>query len=320
MGEVNAYGETGDNTDLHLGADSEQRLASIVDAVVSSCRGTGIDGEDTAPFPSRRQVIEIVEKLLELLLPGRPGDHEVIGGETLEQEVRRRVSWLFEMLSLQISLSLRHGCMKVGEPCGACDKLGHEKAMAFLERIPHLRKVLLGDVKAAFDRDPAAKCLEEVVLSYPGVVAIAVYRLAHELWLLEVPFVPRVMTEYAHRITGIDIHPGATIGSDIFIDHGTGVVIGESTEIGDHVTIYQGVTLGGYRFRTAEDGSLERGYKRHPTVGDDVIIYAGATILGGDTVIGARSVIGGSVWLTHSVPGDAVVTIKDPDLKYKVGY
>ena len=320
MGEVNAYGETGYNTDLHLGADSEQRLASIVDAVVSSCRGTGIDGEDAAPFPSRRQVIEIVEKLLELLLPGRPGDHEVIGGETLEQEVRRRVSWLFEMLSLQISLSLRHGCMKVGEPCGACDKLGHEKAMAFLERIPHLRKVLLGDVKAAFDRDPAAKCLEEVVLSYPGVVAIAVYRLAHELWLLEVPFVPRMMTEYAHRITGIDIHPGATIGSDVFIDHGTGVVIGESTEIGDHVTIYQGVTLGGYRFRTVEDGSLERGYKRHPTVGDDVIIYAGATILGGDTVIGARSVIGGSVWLTHSVPGDAVVTIKDPDLKYKVGY
>jgi len=320
VGEVNAHGETGDNTDLHLGADSEQRLASIVDAVVSSCRGTGIDGEDAAPFPSRRQVIEIVEKLLELLLPGRPGDHEVIGGETLEQEVRRRVSWLFEMLSLQISLSLRHGCMKVGEPCGACDKLGHEKAMAFLERIPHLRKVLLGDVKAAFDRDPAAKCLEEVVLSYPGVVAIAVYRLAHELWLLEVPFVPRMMTEYAHRITGIDIHPGATIGSDFFIDHGTGVVIGESTEIGDHVTIYQGVTLGGYRFRRAEDGSLERGYKRHPTVGDDVIIYAGATILGGDTVIGARSVIGGSVWLTHSVPGDAVVTIEDPDLKYKVGY
>lgn len=320
MGEVNVYRETGDNSEPHLGADSKQRLASIVDAVIGSYRGTGIGGEDAAPFPSRRQVIEIAEQLLELLLPGRPGDHEVIGGDTLEQEVRRRVSWLFEMLSLQISLSMRHGCMKVGKPCGACEKLGQEKAVAFLERIPHLREVLAGDIEAAFDRDPAAKSLEEVVLSYPGVVAIAVYRLAHELWLLEVSFVPRMMTEHAHRMTGIDIHPGATIGSDFFIDHGTGVVIGESTEIGDHVTIYQGLTLGGYRFRTVEDGSLERGYKRHPTVGDHVIIYAGATILGGDTVIGARSIIGGSVWLTHSVPGDAVVTIKDPNLKYKVGY
>jgi serine O-acetyltransferase len=127
-----------------------------------------------------------------------------------------------------------------------------------------------------------------------------------------------MMTEHAHGTTGIDIHPGALIGSNFFIDHGTGVVIGETTEIGDNVTIYQGVTLGGYRFRRLEDGSLERGYKRHPTVGDNVVIYAGATILGGDTVIGARSVIGGSVWLTHSVPADAVVTIEEPDLKDKV--
>ncbi len=310
----------GNKNGLHLGTDTRQRLESIVDAVTSSCRITTIEGEHAAPFPSRRQVIEIVEQLLELLLPGRPGDHEALGGRTLEQEVRWRISWLFEELSLQISLSLRHGCMKDGNPCDECGSLGQEKAMAFLERIPRLRELLLGDINAAFDRDPAAKCLEEVVLSYPGVVAIAVYRLAHELWLLEVPFVPRMMTEYAHRITGIDIHPGATIGSDFFIDHGTGVVIGESTEIGDHVTLYQGVTLGGYRFRRREDGSLERGYKRHPTVGDKVIIYAGATILGGDTVVGARSVVGGSVWLTHSVPGDAVVTIEEPDLKYKVGY
>jgi len=175
-------------------------------------------------------------------------------------------------------------------------------------------------VKAAFDRDPAARSFQEIVLSYPGVLAIAIYRLAHELWLQEVYLIARMMTEYAHSITGIDIHPGATIGSNFFIDHGTGVVIGETTEIGDNVTIYQGVTLGGYKFRRAPDGSLERGYKRHPTVGDNVIIYAGATILGGDAVIGARSVTGGSVWLTHSVPADAVVTIKNADLKYKVGY
>ncbi len=308
------------NADHQPAAGSRRRLAAIVDAIVTSCREAVIDGEGDAPFPSRRQVVEIVGHLLELLLPGRPVDHELVDSDSLEQEVRRRASLLVDMLSMQISVSLRHGCMNGGRPCEECHKLGQEQAITFLGRIPHLRKVLLGDIKAAFDRDPAAKCLEEVVLSYPGLVAIAIYRMAHELWLLEVPFIPRMMTEHAHAMTGIDIHPGAVIGSNFFIDHGTGVVIGETTEIGDDVTIYQGVTLGGYRFRTTADGALERGYKRHPTVRDNVIIYASATILGGDTVIGARSVIGGSVWLTHSVPADAVVTIEEPDLKYKVGY
>jgi serine O-acetyltransferase len=319
VGDENLHSEMR-NVELRLGPVPRKYLGPIVDAVVASYRGAEIDGEDAAPFPSRREVTQILAEVLELLLPGRPGDHEVVGGDLLEQEVHRRVSKLFESLSRQIALSFRHGCMKAGQPCLECDKLGQEKALALLGRIPRLRTVLLGDVRAAFDTDPAARSLEEVVLSYPGLVAIAVYRMAHELWLLDVPFVPRMMTEHAHGTTGIDIHPGALIGSNFFIDHGTGVVIGETTEIGDNVTIYQGVTLGGYRFRRLEDGSLERGYKRHPTVGDNVVIYAGATILGGDTVIGARSVIGGSVWLTHSVPADAVVTIEEPDLKYKVGY
>ena len=319
MREVNAKMDNW-NAQSQLSADLREQLASVVDAVVASCREASIDGEDDAPFPSRREIVEILEDAMDLLLPGRPKDGETLGGESIEHEVGRRIHRVFEGLSLQISLSRRHGCARASQPCVKCGEWGQERAVTFLERIPRLRKRLLGDIKAAFDRDPAASSVEEVVLSYPGLVAITIYRLAHELWLLEVPFIPRMMTEYAHGITGIDIHPGARIGSNLFIDHGTGVVIGETTEIGDNVTIYQGVTLGGYRFRKAPDGSLERGYKRHPTVGDDVIIYAGATVLGGDTVVGARSVIGGSVWLTHSVPSDTVVMIDEPDLKYKVGY
>jgi len=306
--------------DHQLGEDARQRLRSIVDSVVASPGGSTVSGEEDAPFPSPREISRIVENLMDLALPVRAGNHKVLAGYSVEREVAEKVAWIYDRLSLQISVSIRHGCMENGKPCAECAERGQSLAMVLLERIPRLRKVLLGDVRAAFDRDPAAKSLEDVVLSYPGLVAITTYRLAHELWLLEVPFIPRMMTEYAHGITGVDIHPAAKIGSGFFIDHGTGVVIGETTEIGDNVTIYQGVTLGGYRFRRRPDGSLERGNKRHPTVGDNVIIYAGATVLGGETVIGAGSVVGGSVWLTHSVPPGAVVTIKEPDLKYKVGY
>jgi serine O-acetyltransferase len=310
----------GRRPDHQLGEDARQRLRSIIDAVAASSGESSIGGEGDAPFPSPREIARIAENLMDLVLPIRAGNHKVLAGYSREREVSEKVRWIYDRLSLQVSMSIRHGCVENGRFCEECARRGQDLSIVLLEHIPRLRKVLLGDVRAAFDRDPAARSLEEVVLGYPGLVAITVYRLAHELWLLEVPFIPRMMTEYAHGITGIDIHPAAKIGSDFFIDHGTGVVIGETTEIGDSVTVYQGVTLGGYRFRRAPDGSLERGNKRHPTVGDNVIIYAGATILGGDTVIGARSVIGGSVWLTHSVPPDAVVTIKEPDLKYKVGY
>lgn len=305
--------------DLELIASTKEQLPAIVDSFVESFEAESVDNEGASPFPSPKRVVEIIEDLRDLLHPEYWEEQEIHDGR-LSNYVSGKVIEVFGKLSWQISLSVRHGCMKSGEPCTTCVELGQAQAMRFLERTPELRKLMKGDIKAAFDRDPAARSLEEIILSYPGVQAITVYRLAHELWLQEVPLIPRMMTEYAHTITGIDIHPGATIGSNLFIDHGTGVVIGETTEIGDNVTIYQGVTLGGYRFRRAADGSLERGYKRHPTVGDDVIIYAGATILGGDTVIGARSVIGGSVWLTHSVPSDAVVMIQEPDLKYKIGY
>lgn len=301
-----------------LTASSKRQLAAAVDAIVESCQESTVDG-GAMSFPARSEVAEILEDLRNLIYPGCFGAQDS-DRRNLADYVRDKTVQVFDKLSVQVSLSLRHGCIESGELCKQCRELGQAQATRFLQKIPGLRKMLMGDVKAAFDRDPAARSLEEIILSYPGVLAVTIYRLSHELWLQEVPFVPRMMTEYAHSITGIDIHPGATIGSNFFIDHGTGVVIGETTEIGDNVTLYQGVTLGGYRFRRAPDGSLERGYKRHPTIQDGVIIYAGATILGGDTVVGAGSVVGGSVWLTHSVPPKAVVMIKDPDLKYKVGY
>ncbi|MBR4798272.1 MAG: serine acetyltransferase [Oscillospiraceae bacterium] len=177
-----------------------------------------------------------------------------------------------------------------------------------LSRLPGIKEILLTDVEAAYEGDPAAKSTDEVILTYPAFTAIGAYRVAHELYVHQVPLIPRIMTEYAHRVTGIDIHPGATIGKRFFIDHGTGVVIGETTTIGEHVKLYQHVTLGAKSFEVAEDGSLVKGIKRHPDIGDNVVVYAGATILGGDTRIGNNCVIGGNVWLTHSVPdGETVI-------------
>ena len=183
-----------------------------------------------------------------------------------------------------------------------------EIALSLIGRLPEIRETLETDIRAGYEGDPAAMSREEVMLTYPSFTAIYVYRLAHELYLQQVPILPRMMTEYAHRMTGIDIHPGASIGRDFFIDHGTGVVIGETTTIGDHVKLYQGVTLGAKSFEVNPDGSLVKGIKRHPDIGSHVVIYAGATILGGSTRIGDHCVIGGNVWLTHSVePGQTVL-------------
>jgi len=196
------------------------------------------------------------------------------------------------------------------------DKHAHarEVARAFLATFPRIREVLWTDIEAAYEGDPAAYCYAEIVISYPGFYAIMVQRLAHELHLLGVPFIPRIMTEHAHSITGIDIHPGATIGSYFFIDHGTGIVIGETTIIGEHVKIYQGVTLGALSTR---GGQRLKGAKRHPTIEDYVTIYAGASILGGDTVIGENAVIGGNAFITSTVPGQTRVSVKNPELQFK---
>ena len=191
--------------------------------------------------------------------------------------------------------------------CAACDDRAEEVTDAVIARLPTIRALLETDVRAAYDGDPAASGLDEIIFCYPGLEAITVQRIAHELFLLKVPFIPRMMTEWAHSRTGIDIHPGANIGPAFFIDHGTGVVIGETTDIAANVKIYQGVTLGAKSFAADEDGTLVKGNARHPIVEDDVVIYAGATILGRVT-IGRGSVIGGNVWLTHSVPPGSSVS------------
>jgi len=197
-----------------------------------------------------------------------------------------------------------------------CEEKGYQETAAFLLTIPTLQGLLTTDVRAAYEGDPAAGSYDEIIFSYPGLFTISVYRVAHELFKQKIPLLPRMMTEYAHSVTGIDIHPGASIGESFFIDHGTGVVIGETSKIGNRVRLYQGVTLGALSL-PKDAGELLRGEKRHPTIEDDVIIYSGATILGGDTVIGARSTIGGNVWITESVPPDTRVIMEGPRLTYK---
>ena len=204
-----------------------------------------------------------------------------------------------------------------GDELADFEAKGQAMAIRFLESIPDLRMVLATDAQAAFDGDPACRSIDEVVFCYPGLEAITTHRIAHELRRLQVPFIPRMISEYSHKQTGIDIHPGATIGHHFFIDHGTGVVIGETCEIGNHVTIYQGVTLGALSFATDGEGNLIRGTKRHPTLEDRVVVYANATVLGGKTVVGHDSVVGSSVWLTHSVEPRTTVTMEKPKLRIR---
>ncbi|MEQ8225470.1 MAG: serine O-acetyltransferase EpsC, partial [Candidatus Eremiobacterota bacterium] len=196
-----------------------------------------------------------------------------------------------------------------------CDLVARQETAKFIKKLPDLRKILAFDVEATYTGDPAAKSKEEIIFCYPGLKAITIYRLAHELLLQKIPMIPRIMTEYAHSITGADIHPGATIGNNFFIDHATGVVIGETTDIGNNVRIYQSVTLGALSFPKDANGNIIRNIKRHPTIEDDVIIYSNATILGGKTVIGKGSVIGGNVWITSSVPPYTKVILDTPKQK-----
>jgi len=232
------------------------------------------------------------------------------------------IDGLHDKLTRQIARALQHEDRVVAKISSCEDKQDYEAkgqamAIAFLERIPALRELLATDAKAAYDGDPACKSIDEVVFCYPGYEAITVHRISHELRDLGIPFIPRMMSEWAHKETGIDIHPGATIGHHFFIDHGTGVVIGETCEIGNHVKLYQGVTLGALSFATDTDGNLVRGHKRHPTIEDHVVIYASATVLGGKTVVGHHSVIGSSVWLTHSVEAHTTVTMEKPRLRIR---
>ncbi len=296
--------------------DFREAIPDIVNELVGSCRREDcFDHVGPEPIPSRDEVIDIIRRACRLLYPGyfiRKRVDQVNLGYYFGQEAVA----FFEVLSRQIALCIKHECLRHNLECTHCEERGQADAIAFMRELPRLRSALAKDVRAAYEGDPAAKGYDEIIFSYPGLFAVTVYRVAHQLMHQDVPLMPRIMTEYAHGQTGIDIHPGAHIGESFFIDHGTGVVIGETTEIGDRVRLYQGVTLGALSLGRHEVESL-RAAKRHPTVEDDVIIYAQATILGGGTVIGARSVIGGNVWITESVPPDTKVFLKKPELIYK---
>ncbi len=271
------------------------------------------------PLPNYEVVVAAIEDLKEIIYPGyrrREGLHS--GNVTYH--VGDLIDGLHDKLTTQIGRAMRHDA-GFADDCGSTDHdfeaLGQAKAILFLEELPELRRRLALDAQAAMDGDPAVKTLDEVIFCYPGLEAVTVYRLAHALHLLEVPLIPRMMTEWAHSKTGIDIHPGATIGDHFFIDHGTGVVIGETCEIGNRVKLYQGVTLGALSFAIDGDGNLVRGHKRHPTIEDSVVIYANATVLGGATVIGHHSVIGSSVWLTRSLQPHTTVVLEKPKLRMR---
>lgn len=298
----------------------KEDLPALTDEIVETYTTVGtINHLGHCPLPNYEEVIAATEDLKDIIYPGyrqREGLH--IGNVTYH--VGDLIDGLHDTLTTQIARALLHeaGTKRSVDPCEGKEDyqaVGQKTAISFLERIPDLRRRLAMDVRAAYDGDPACKNQDEVILCYPGLEAVTVYRLAHELHLLGVPFVPRMMTEWAHKETGIDLHPGATIGHHFFIDHGTGVVVGETCEIGDYVKLYQGVTLGALSFPTDADGNVIRNMKRHPTIEDRVVIYANATILGGKTVIGHDSVVGSSVWLTRSVAPHTTITIEKPSLR-----
>jgi len=293
-----------------------EELPELVDAIVASCRREAdIAHVDSALIPSRDEVTQLIRRLFHLVFPGFFSRQEM-DWTSLPYHVGQEVTDVFDRISLQISRSIRHECRRTDSMCSHCIDTGQSHAIEFLAGFPILRSLVAGDVRAVYRGDPAAKSFDEIVFCYPGLYATTVYRLAHALHLQGVPLLPRMMTEHAHSATGIDIHPGATIGVEFFIDHGTGVVIGETCEIGARVTLYQGVTLGALSFQRDQAGGLVRGTKRHPTIEDDTVIYSGATILGGDTVVGRGCVVGGNVWLTESVPPGTKITLETPRLKY----
>ena len=291
-------------------------IPGIVDELVMSCsREDCFDHIGLEPISSREAIIDLLHRAFRILYPGYFIQKRV-DEVNLSYYFGQEITEFFEILSQQITLAVRHDCIRYEQPCSLCQERGEEAAIDFGKQLSQIRALLAKDIRAAREGDPAAASFDEIIFSYPGLYAITVYRMAHLLFEQGIPLIPRIMTEYAHSRTGIDIHPGAHIGESFFIDHGTGVVVGETSEIGDRVRLYQGVTLGALSIPKEAVPQLTS-RKRHPSVEDDVIIYAGSTILGGDTVIGARSVIGGNVWLTESVPPDTLVFAKKPELVFK---
>ncbi|MHA1861468.1 MAG: serine O-acetyltransferase EpsC [Candidatus Ranarchaeia archaeon] len=308
----------GSSTPLDEDSWSQESLPGLVQKIMESYSDYPMISHLTGKeLPSKQVIIKVLGAILELLFPGYQGRLKAKKPD-IRQIVEDNLSMIYEKLSEEVEKSFIY-IYKKEKQCdeNVCRKNAKIVVQDLLDRLPEIRRKLQGDVQAAYDGDPAASSTEEVLLSYPCIFAIATYRIAHELFIRKVPLIPRMMTEYAHSVTGIDIHPGAKIGCNFFIDHGTGVVIGETTEIGDNVKIYQGVTLGALSFPKDERGCLIKGYKRHPTIGDNVVIYANATLLGGKTTIGEGAVIGGNVWITSSIAPNTKVAIVPPELHFK---
>jgi len=301
----------------------KESLPGLTDKIVDSySHDNRIHHLGHCPLPRYEVIIQIIDDLKDLIYPGfrrREGLH--IGN--VSYHVGNLIDTLHDKLATQIARALLHADRVSGKSADECkepqnyEAIGQKVAFEFLGKIPELRSVLATDVEAAFIGDPSVTNRDEIIFCFPGLEAVTIYRLAHELAKFHVPFIPRMMTEWAHKQTGIDIHPGAMIDKHFFIDHGTGVVIGETCEIGQHVRIYQGVTLGALSFATDGEGQLIRGTKRHPTIEDRVIIYANATILGGKTIVGHDSVIGSSVWITSTVAPHTTVVLEKPRLKMR---
>ena len=291
-------------------ATFEERIEGIVDTIMEDYQGGRyIDKMESFRRPDRDVVVDIIEKLRRILFPGyiREKNYRMYNA-------KHNLSMLIEDVMFNLNRQIALVYQTLGEEPKAAQSHAQQVCLEFFERIPSVRAMLQTDLEASYEGDPAATDMAEIIFCYPGLFAITVYRLAHELYVLNVPMLPRIMTEYAHSITGIDIHPGATVGEYFFIDHGTGIVVGETTVIGNHVKIYQGVTLGALSTR---GGQSLRGKRRHPTIEDNVTIYAGASVLGGDTVIGHNCVIGSNAFITESIAPCTTVTIKNQELQYK---
>jgi len=301
----------------------KDRLPKVTERILATYEEIkGIHHLGHCPLPSVDEVVDIGQDLKEILYPGYRKRQNLHFGN-VSYHVGDLVDSLYDRLAQQITRALRHDHRrKNGLSCGQnyevdFDVVGQERTLDFLQRLPAIRRALADDVRAAYDGDPAAGSYDEIIFCYPGLEAITVYRLAHELDRLKIPLIPRMLSEWAHSRTGIDIHPSANIGPSFFIDHGTGVVIGATTDIAANVKIYQGVTLGALSFPKDAVGNLVRDTKRHPTIEKGVVIYANATVLGGATVVGANSVIGAGVSLYRSVPPNTKVTVEDPSLQFR---
>ena len=291
-------------------ATIEEQIENVVDTILEDYQNhRDIDKIDFLRHPDKEAVIDIIHKLQRIVFPGyfRDKNYRIYNA-------KHNLSMLIEDVMFNLHRQITLVFQGRGEDPQAAEEKAQTVCLKFFRAIPQVRAMVQTDVQASYDGDPAASGKDEIIFSYPGLFAIVVYRLAHVLYILGVPMLPRMMTEHAHSVTGIDIHPGATVGKYFFIDHGTGIVIGETTVIGDHVKLYQGVTLGAL---TTRGGQSLRGKRRHPTIEDNVTIYAGASILGGETVIGRDSVIGSNAFITRSIAPGTTVSIKSQELQFK---